>query len=558
MAGNDLVGGVVLLGGLGAVAVGAYLVLTQGGKTPLMLPDLSMYLGGGNMMTMTMGDGQNLNQFTDQERKDMGLPSSGHVMMMDGSGMMDMGTMMMMGGGVGGGPPVLPDKMGKCPPGYKLFADRRRGWAIGPSNVAYSCLPIKGPRMLGGISPSTLARVPVPGQQTTPGGFFGFPAPHRTGSSNRIALVRPSFTGAAYNNAFYSWYGWTGCLFEELLKKKAITIPPNACKYPNTGNRQSASCATTQFKAPQYDHFTIGKIPAQTDNHPSSSCMGSRIGHFSAYRVLDWVPHLKQLASTTPNSSFQVIGDETVDMAVNGAALRSMFDVLILGHQEYITQHEYDNLRDFTAAGGTLVLLCGNVFCAKVTYNPSNGNVQFIAGHGNAFDPATSTVTKGFRFDYWYDETKEWAGCAFMTGSNAFFPDPTSPSGIGWAGAGYRYIFNPLGISNGEDNVAVNPNIRPILDLKATYFAPPGTFTSGPNAFNPVFPKPYIGTYQLPSGSGQVIALGPYCSRAGPDPDPYTSLFLHNPKFISFLDALLRNTAFVGVSPMLKAYQLPA
>jgi hypothetical protein len=59
------------------------------------------------------------------------------------------------------------------------------------------------------------------------------------------------------------------------------------------------------------------------------------------------------------------VNDEDVDSGgiffVNGT---NKYDILILGHQEYVTKHEYDNLKWFAANGGTMILLDGNVFYA--------------------------------------------------------------------------------------------------------------------------------------------------------------------------------------------------
>ena len=40
----------------------------------------------------------------------------------------------------------------------------------------------------------------------------------------------------------------------------------------------------------------------------------------------------------------------------------NVYDVIMLEHQEYVTQQEYDNLKRFVANGGILILLDGNVF----------------------------------------------------------------------------------------------------------------------------------------------------------------------------------------------------
>ena len=64
---------------------------------------------------------------------------------------------------------------------------------------------------------------------------------------------------------------------------------------------------------------------------------------------------------------------------VNGT---NKYDILILGHQEYVTQQEYANLKHFVANGGTLVLMDGNVFYAEVKYDR---NTHFLRTYTNIF-----------------------------------------------------------------------------------------------------------------------------------------------------------------------------
>ena len=58
-----------------------------------------------------------------------------------------------------------------------------------------------------------------------------------------------------------------------------------------------------------------------------------------------------------------------------------MYDILILGHQEYVTQKEYDNLKQFVSNGGILILLDGNVFYAEVNYFDNNNTISLVKGH---------------------------------------------------------------------------------------------------------------------------------------------------------------------------------
>lgn len=61
------------------------------------------------------------------------------------------------------------------------------------------------------------------------------------------------------------------------------------------------------------------------------------------------------------------IADQDID---RGSIFQSngsnIYDVIILGHQEYVTQKEYDNLKQFVSDGGTMIILDGNVFYAEV------------------------------------------------------------------------------------------------------------------------------------------------------------------------------------------------
>ena len=58
------------------------------------------------------------------------------------------------------------------------------------------------------------------------------------------------------------------------------------------------------------------------------------------------------------------------------------FDAVVIGHQEYVTQAEYDQLRLFVASGGRLVAMSSNMFYARVDYAPSTLLETFVVGHG--------------------------------------------------------------------------------------------------------------------------------------------------------------------------------
>jgi len=58
------------------------------------------------------------------------------------------------------------------------------------------------------------------------------------------------------------------------------------------------------------------------------------------------------------------------------------YDVLILGHQEYVTQQEYDNLKRFVSDGGTMSTMEGNVLYGGVKYDRENKTITLLKGHG--------------------------------------------------------------------------------------------------------------------------------------------------------------------------------
>ena len=82
--------------------------------------------------------------------------------------------------------------------------------------------------------------------------------------------------------------------------------------------------------------------------------------------MLKLVDNLKLI---NPNSHITILTDADVDngsLFSNNNRDNNIYDIAILGHQEYVTQQEYDNLKKFVTNGGTMILLDGNVFFAEV------------------------------------------------------------------------------------------------------------------------------------------------------------------------------------------------
>ncbi len=265
-----------------------------------------------------------------------------------------------------------------------------------------------------------------------------------------IAVVSPSFTAAAYNNHnFYSFYR----------------------KY---GNVSYATNVTSD----------LGMLNASV-----SSSAGR-----SAFAMLDLLRNLKW---ATPQSNVTVITDADVDSG--GIFLNNGdngYDVVILGHQEYVTQKEYDNFKRFVSNGGTMIILDGNVFYAEVDYDNSTETIRLVKGHGWAFNGKSAWKSIGER---WANETAMWVGSNYLCYS----------CNITFANNPFRYIHH-------EENYVTNPNDIILLDYNATDY----------NYKTDI--KHVIATYELNYGRGKVIALGVYSDD-----------IIAYGKFDRFLDSLL-------------------
>jgi hypothetical protein len=265
-----------------------------------------------------------------------------------------------------------------------------------------------------------------------------------------IAVVSPSFTAAAYNNHnFYSFYG----------------------KY---GNISYAANVTSD----------LGMLNASV----------SRSGGRSAFAMLDLLQNLKW---ASPQSNITVITDADVDS--DGIFLKNGsngYDVVILGHQEYVTQKEYDNFKRFVSNGGTMIILDGNVFYAEVDYDNSTETIRLVKGHGWAFNGKSAWKSIGER---WANETAQWVGSNYL----CYLCDIT------FANNPFRYIHH-------EENYVTNPNDIILLDYNATDY----------NYKTDI--KHVIATYELNYEKGKVIGLGIYSDD-----------IIANGKFDRFLDSLL-------------------
>lgn len=279
------------------------------------------------------------------------------------------------------------------------------------------------------------------------------------GNGIKIALILPTFTQAAYNNSFYKFY------------EKYANVP--------YGANVTADLNLLSSKVIGIDL-------------PSSR---------SAFAMLQLLSNLKWI---TQQSNITVLTDADVDngsiFAENGGNNNNnnnnAYDVLILGHQEYVTQKEYDNLRKFVADGGTMIILDGNVFYAEVKYDRSNQTVTLVKGHWWAFNGKSAWKNVGER---WKNETSQWVGSNYLCYRcvNRFSNDP-----FGYIPHEEQYITNPHDIILLNYDASLSKSV-----LKS---------------------KPVIASYELNYQRGRVIALGIYSDD-----------IISNGRFDRYLDSLL-------------------
>jgi hypothetical protein len=252
-----------------------------------------------------------------------------------------------------------------------------------------------------------------------------------------IALVLPTFTAAAYNNSFYIFYE-------------------------------------------RYAHITYGTNVTKDLNLLSSKVIMTNLTSTTTTSSAFTIP---KLIDSLKKKNITILTDPDVDKGFifkrNNA---NLYDVIILGHQEYVTQKEYDNLRKFVVDGGTMIILDGNVFYAEVKYDRIDQTITLVKGHWWAFNGKSAWKSIGER---WKEQTAQWVGSNYLCYEcvGKFENDP-----FGYRPHEEQYITNP------RDIILLNYNASIVL------FGDQHLMKS----------KPVVATYELNYGKGKVIALGIY------------------------------------------------
>lgn len=260
------------------------------------------------------------------------------------------------------------------------------------------------------------------------------------GKGVKIAVVMPTFTAAAYTNAFYIFYN----------------------KYINVTREVNIINITTD----------LNLLSSKVTNDPSSSASGPAMLYLLGN--LKWITQDSNIAFET---------DQDVDAGsifqANGS---NAYDVIILGHQEYVTQKEYNNLKQFVGDGGTMILLDGNVFYAEVKHDNNTDTVTLVKGHSWAFNGKSAWRSVDER---WKNETAQWVGSNYISGIS-------------------KFVNNPFGYLPHEEQYTTNPKDVILLNYNATI--PSNISKDISNKTGSIV----VGTYELNYLKGKVIAIGLY------------------------------------------------
>ena len=313
-------------------------------------------------------------------------------------------------------------------------------------------------------------------------------APGTSAVSPKIAIIKPTFTAAAYDRAFYVFYKLNADMAFGTNITKHIGLLSNT---------------------------VTNKTTSKTAHSMSSEDAIHYLEH-----------HIKWLM---PKSNITILADQDVHNGYifnkqqeRNITRHNAYDIIILGHQEYVTQKEYDNLRQFVRSGGTIIMLDSNIFYAEVKYDANTQTITLVKGHGWAFNGISAWKSIDER---WQEETSDWVGSNHLC---------------------YRcdVIFdnNPFGYEHREEQYMSNPKGKILLDYNASVISPENissidnssnnnilTYRGEPNdSSENEITKVKIATYELDFGKGKVVSLGLYADD-----------IIDDDKFNKFLDSVL-------------------
>jgi hypothetical protein len=206
----------------------------------------------------------------------------------------------------------------------------------------------------------------------------------------------------------------------------------------------------------------------------------------------------KNIKSLIPKSKMDILTDVDVDAGniFTTKNKSNKYDILVIGHQEYVTQQEYDNLKQFVVSGGTMIILDGNIFYAEVKYNRNAQTIALVKGHGWAFNGVSAWRSVSER---WKQETSEWVGSNYLCYqcSITFDNDPFE-----YKHHEEQYITNPKDVILFNYDASISNHDKQSLLVRSSSKLLPA------NKQLYIGTKYKIATYELGYQKGKVIVLG--------------------------------------------------
>jgi hypothetical protein len=363
----------------------------------------------------------------------------------------------------------------------------------------------------------------------------------------KIGIVKPTFTGAAYSGLYNYSAGFYAFFFSPYLNHSVsaadadyynyLPYPPPPADNNHKDLMAKAGKLGKQTFVPITDHLEMlsPKIPTTPEEIKHLDEMNPLGELYNPYRITKIVPHIKELL---PDAEVVILTDGDIHdgQAISnggggGGSDSDGFDILILGHNEYVTQQEYDNLKNFVANGGILICLDGNVLYCEVKYNKDAQTVTLVRGHRWVFDGQKAYWYKPEMYfedsgERWQQETSEWLGSNY-----AYFAD------IHGHKEGFAYCLSnrlidmfeyiPL-----EDQYITNyDGVKIIQDWRAK------SITDVPLIYGDM----QIACYEKPYGKGKSIVFG-----------IYSDMVIDNPEFLKFFDGVLLGNAIASLAPISK------
>jgi hypothetical protein len=309
----------------------------------------------------------------------------------------------------------------------------------------------------------------------------------------KIGFVRPTFTEAAYQEhgfyRFYEKYGFPpfGVNITTDLDMLTVNTPPSIAELHNDYDIQNLSNLTAliPLNGTGLDDISFEGYPDAQDF---------------------WMPFIEHVKKVAPSSIVTVMRDEDVNSGhifLDYNANVNAYDILLLFHDEYVTQNMYDNYRRFVENGGTIIFIDGNIFYAEVEYDEDNSTISLVEGHDWKFDGKTATRSMPER---WYNETREWVGANYL---------------VNFIANKVNFTNNVFNYTHHEEQFISNPEAKVIIDYGIRF--PKGDYVEDPSLANKT-----VATHTMNYGLGKVIMIG-----------LFGELMAENEAFLRFFDNLI-------------------